>query len=48
MNNGQVTLEGVVNNELEKNLAYHRASGAGLSFGKVVNNLQVENAKSKA
>ncbi len=48
VNNGQVTLEGVVNNELEKNLAYHRASGAGLSFGKVVNNLQVENAKSKA
>jgi hyperosmotically inducible periplasmic protein len=48
VNNGEVTLEGVVNNELEKNLAYHRASGAGLSFGKVVNNLQVENAKPKA
>lgn len=43
--NGQVTLEGVVNNELEKNVAGLRAATAGLSFGPIVNNLHVENAK---
>lgn len=48
VNNGQVTLEGVVNNELEKTVAFHRASSAGLSLGAVVNNLRVENAKPKA
>jgi hyperosmotically inducible protein len=41
--NGQVTLEGVVNNEMEKNVAGIRASGAGLSFGAINNNLRVEN-----
>jgi hyperosmotically inducible protein len=46
--NGQVSLEGVVNNEMEKNLAYMRASSAGLSFGPVQNNLRVENSKSKS
>jgi hyperosmotically inducible protein len=46
--NGQVSLEGVVNNALEKNLAYVRASGAGLSFGPVQNNLRVENSKTKS
>ena len=46
--NGQVTLEGVVNNELEKNVAGMRASTAGLSFGPVQNNLRVENPKKKA
>jgi len=46
--NGQVTLEGVVNNELEKNVAGMRASTAGLSFGPVQNNLRVENSKSKS
>ena len=45
--NGQVTLEGVVNNELERNVAGIRASTAGLSFGPVQNNLRVENPKSK-
>jgi hyperosmotically inducible protein len=30
--NGQVTLEGVVNNEMEKNVAAIRAASAGLSF----------------
>ena len=45
--NGQVTLEGVVNNELERNVAGMRASTAGLSFGPVQNNLRVENPKSK-
>lgn len=47
VDNGHVTLMGVVANELEKNLAGVRASGAGLSFGPVVNNLQVENAPVK-
>ena len=41
--NGHVTLEGVVNSDLEKNVASIRASGAGLSFGSIVNNLVVEN-----
>ena len=47
VDNGHVTLEGVVNNEMEKNVAGIRASGAGLSFGQVTNNLQVENHKKK-
>jgi hyperosmotically inducible protein len=42
VDNGHVTLEGVVNTEMEKNIAGIRASGAGLSFGPVVNNLRVE------
>ena len=46
--NGQVTLEGVVNNELEKNVAGMRAATAGLSFGPVQNNLRVENPKKKS
>jgi hyperosmotically inducible protein len=48
VDNGHVTLEGVVNNEMEKNVAGIRASGAGLSFGKVVNNLRVENPSRKS
>lgn len=48
VDNGHVTLEGVVSTEMEKNIAGIRASGAGLSFGQVVNNLRVETqAKSK-
>jgi len=43
VNNGHVSLEGVVNNDFEKNLAGMRASTAGLSFGPVQNNLRVEN-----
>jgi len=43
VDNGHVTLEGVVNNEMEKNVAGIRANGAGLSFGPVINNLRVEN-----
>jgi hyperosmotically inducible protein len=39
--NGHVTLEGVVGNALDKQLAGMRASSAGLSFG-VTNNLTVE------
>jgi hyperosmotically inducible protein len=42
VDNGRVTLEGVVGSEMEKNIAGLRASGAGLSFGQVVNNLRVE------
>ena len=49
VNNGHVSLEGVVNNEFDKNLAGMRASTAGLSFGPVQNNLRVENpAKPKS
>ncbi len=47
VDNGRVTLEGVVNNTLEKNLAGQRAAMAGLSFGPVVNNLRVENPGKK-
>jgi hyperosmotically inducible protein len=43
VDNGHVTLEGTVATEMEKQIAGMRASGAGLSFGPVVNNLQVEN-----
>ena len=39
--NGNITLEGVVANEMDKNLAGIRANGVGGSF-KVTNNLQVE------
>jgi len=44
---GQVTLTGVVANEMDKNLAGLRASGAGLSFGPVINKLQVEHKSEK-
>ncbi len=45
VDNGRVTLEGVVNNEVDKQIAGMRASSAGLSFGPVVNNLRVENPR---
>jgi hyperosmotically inducible protein len=48
VDNGRVTLEGVVATESEKNIAGIRASGAGLSFGPVTNNLVVENPKNKS
>jgi len=48
VDNGHVTLEGVVNNEMEKNVAGIRANGAGLSFGQVINNLRVENPSTKS
>ena len=47
VDNGHVTLTGVVNNELEKNVAFARASTAGLSFGPVTNLLQVEHPAPK-
>jgi hyperosmotically inducible periplasmic protein len=43
VDNGHVTLEGVVNTQLQKQVAGMRASSTGLSFGPVVNNLRVEN-----
>jgi hyperosmotically inducible protein len=47
VDNGKVTLTGVVNNNLEKQVAGMRAYSAGLSFGSVVNNLTVENPPAK-
>jgi hyperosmotically inducible periplasmic protein len=43
VDNGHVTLEGVVNTELQKQVAGMRAASTGLSFGPIVNNLRVEN-----
>ena len=48
VDNGRVTLTGVVSTEMERNVAGMRASGAGLSFGAVTNNLQVENPSKKS
>jgi hyperosmotically inducible protein len=48
VDNGHVTLEGVVNTEMEKNVAGIRASGASLSFGPIINNLRVENPTHKS
>lgn len=48
VDNGHVTLTGAVSNETEKQIAGMRASGAGLGFGPVVNNLSVDQpAKNK-
>jgi len=47
VDNGHVTLEGVVNTDMEKNVAGIRAGQAGLSFGQVTNNLRVENPGKK-
>jgi hyperosmotically inducible protein len=41
VDNGHVTLTGVVDTQADKDVAGVRASAAGLSFGPVVNNLQV-------
>ena len=43
VDNGHITLEGVVNTQLQKQVAGVRAASTGLSFGPVVNNLRVEN-----
>jgi len=48
VDNGHVTLEGVVGTDMEKNVAGLRASGVGLSFGPIVNNLHVENPAHKS
>jgi hyperosmotically inducible protein len=47
VDNGHVTLAGVVNSDMEKQIAGIRASGAGLGFGPVQNNLQVEHPSKK-
>lgn len=47
VDNGRVTLSGVVATEGDKQLAGIRATGAGLSLGQVVNNLQVEHPSAK-
>jgi len=44
---GHVTLSGVVATDGDKQLAGIRANGAGLSFGPVVNNLEVEHPATK-
>jgi hyperosmotically inducible protein len=46
VDNGHVTLAGWVNSDLEKQVAGMRAN-AGLSFGTIVNNLQVEHPAPK-
>jgi hyperosmotically inducible protein len=46
--NGRVTLSGIVADDGDKNLAGIRARGAGLSFGDVVNNLAVERPSKKS
>jgi hyperosmotically inducible protein len=48
VDNGHVTLTGVVNTDMEKNVAGIRANGAGMSFGAVTNNLQVEHPSRKS
>jgi hyperosmotically inducible protein len=47
VDNGHVTLTGAVNSDMEKQIAGMRASGAGLSFGPVRNNLSVDNPARK-
>ncbi len=47
VDNGHVTLTGAVNSTMEKQIAGMRASGAGLGFGPVVNNLSVDNPPAK-
>jgi hyperosmotically inducible protein len=42
VDNGHVTLTGVVMSAMDKQIAGMRANGAGLSFGSVVNKLQIE------
>ena len=48
VDNGHVTLEGVVSTDMEKNVAGVRANSVGLSFGQVTNNLHVENPTHKS
>jgi len=47
VDNGRVTLSGVVATQMEKQIAGMRASSS-MSFGQVVNNLQVENPAEKS
>jgi osmotically-inducible protein OsmY len=45
--NGHVTLTGFVATNFDKQIAGTRAATAGMSFGPIVNNLQVENPPKK-
>jgi len=47
VDSGHVTLSGVVATDGDKQMAGLRANGAGLSFGPVVNNLEVEHPAAK-
>ena len=47
VDNGRVTLTGAVNNATDKQVSGIKASGAGLSFGPVINNLTVDNPPAK-
>ena len=47
VDHGHVTLTGAVANTVDKQMAGMRASGAGLSFGPVINNLTVDNPPAK-
>jgi hyperosmotically inducible protein len=47
VDNGHITLTGVVSTNADKNLAGIRAAAVGLSFGPVVNNLEVEHPSPK-
>jgi len=46
--NGHVTLTGIVATEFDKEIAGTRAANAGMSFGPIVNNLQVERPAKKS
>jgi len=46
--NGHVTLTGIVATDFDKQIAGTRAATAGMSFGPIVNNLQVENPSKKS
>ena len=46
VNNGNVTLEGVVMNEMDRNMAFIRANGVAGVFS-VQNNLRVASAKTR-
>jgi osmotically-inducible protein OsmY len=48
VDNGHVTLTGVVATDAQKQIAGIRAASAGLSFGPVVNNLRVERPARKS
>jgi len=47
VDNGHVTLTGVVSNDFDKQVAGVRAASVGLSFGPINNNLRVENPPAK-
>jgi osmotically-inducible protein OsmY len=46
--NGHVTLTGIVATDFDKQIAGTRAATAGMSFGPIINNLQVEHPNKKS